>query len=98
MRLPLGMAVGMARYIARNKRHPKPEWQRRDAHYQTFEELMTETPWENYGEGTDPRCEHCMAHCGYEPSAALGINARITDPIQDADLASAVAVFRYGFV
>ncbi len=50
-----------------------------DAHYATFEELMTHTPWENYGAGNDPRCEHCMAHCGYEPSAALGINARFSD-------------------
>jgi hypothetical protein len=50
-----------------------------DAHYETFEELMTETPWESYGQGNDPRCEHCMVHCGYEPSAALGINAKPGD-------------------
>jgi hopanoid biosynthesis associated radical SAM protein HpnH len=50
-----------------------------DAHYGTFEELMTRTAWESYGEGNDPRCEHCMVHCGYEPSAALGINGRFTD-------------------
>ena len=48
-----------------------------DAHYKTFEELMTQTPWESYGPGNDPRCEHCMMHCGFEPSAALGINARL---------------------
>jgi hopanoid biosynthesis associated radical SAM protein HpnH len=50
-----------------------------DAHYDTFEELMTKTPWESYGRGNDPRCEHCMVHCGYEPSAALGINAQPGD-------------------
>jgi hopanoid biosynthesis associated radical SAM protein HpnH len=50
-----------------------------DAHYQTFEELMNKTPWESYGHGNDPRCEHCMVHCGYEPSAALGINAKPGD-------------------
>ncbi|MGH9631713.1 MAG: adenosyl-hopene transferase HpnH [Bryobacteraceae bacterium] len=50
-----------------------------DAHYQTFEELMTKTQWENYGYGADPRCEHCMVHCGYEPSAALGINSKFMD-------------------
>jgi hopanoid biosynthesis associated radical SAM protein HpnH len=50
-----------------------------DAHYQTFEELMTRTPWESYGPGNDPRCEHCMMHCGFEPSAALGINSKLTD-------------------
>lgn len=50
-----------------------------DAHYKTFEDLMTQTRWESYGHGNDPRCEHCMVHCGYEPSAALGINARLAD-------------------
>ncbi len=50
-----------------------------DNHYATFEELMTKTQWENYGAGNDPRCDHCMVHCGFEPSAALGINARFGD-------------------
>jgi len=50
-----------------------------DAHYKTFESLMTQTPWDNYGHGNDPRCEHCMVHCGFEPSAALGINAKLAD-------------------
>jgi hopanoid biosynthesis associated radical SAM protein HpnH len=53
-----------------------------DAHYRTFEELMTQTPWESYGQGNDPRCEHCMAHCGFEPSAALGINAKPGDNLR----------------
>ena len=53
-----------------------------DAHYETFEELMTKTPWENYGHGNDPRCENCMVHCGYEPSAAYGINAKLSDPFK----------------
>jgi hopanoid biosynthesis associated radical SAM protein HpnH len=50
-----------------------------DSHYKTFEDLMTQTPWESYGHGNDPRCEHCMVHCGYEPSAAYGINSKLTD-------------------
>lgn len=50
-----------------------------DAHYQSFEAFMTETDWESYGHGNDPRCEHCMMHCGYEPSAALGINSKPGD-------------------
>jgi len=53
-----------------------------DGHYETFEELMTKTPWENYGHGNDPRCENCMVHCGYEPSAAYGINAKLSDPFK----------------
>ena len=43
---------------------------------------MTETPWENYGHGNDPRCEHCLVHCGYEPSAALGINSKLMDTVK----------------
>jgi hopanoid biosynthesis associated radical SAM protein HpnH len=50
-----------------------------DAHHKSFEDLMTRTPWESYGHGNDPRCEHCMVHCGYEPSAALGINSKLAD-------------------
>jgi hopanoid biosynthesis associated radical SAM protein HpnH len=50
-----------------------------DAHYDTFEELMTHTQWNNYGPGNDPRCEHCMMHCGFEPSAAMGINGKFSD-------------------
>ncbi len=53
-----------------------------DGHYKTFEEFMTRTPWESYGPGNDPRCEHCMTHCGFEPSAALGINARLGDSLK----------------
>ena len=52
-----------------------------DAHYDTFEELMTKTPWDNYGSGNgDPRCENCLTHCGYEASAAYGVNSKFTDP------------------
>ena len=43
---------------------------------------MTKTPWENYGTGNDPRCDQCMVHCGYEPSAAYGINAKMSDPFK----------------
>jgi len=53
-----------------------------DAHYKTFEEFMTQTAWEQYGPGQDPRCEHCMMHCGFEPSAAFGINSKASDSIR----------------
>src|SRR6202451_1478742 len=53
-----------------------------DAHHDTFEDLMTKTPWENYGEGNDPRCTECMVACGYEPSSAYGINAKFSDPFK----------------
>jgi hopanoid biosynthesis associated radical SAM protein HpnH len=53
-----------------------------DAHYDTFEELMTKTQWEHYGQGNDPRCDQCMAHCGYEASAAYGVNPKPGDTLK----------------
>jgi hopanoid biosynthesis associated radical SAM protein HpnH len=50
-----------------------------DQHHATFHDLMENTPWDNYGHGKDKRCENCMVHCGYEPSAALGVNRQFGD-------------------
>ena len=30
---------------------------------------MDETPWDQYGAGRNPKCDNCMAHCGYEGTA-----------------------------
>ena len=51
-------------------------WQRpcylmSDGYAKTYQELLDTTDWESYGRGRDPRCENCMAHCGYEPTAVL---------------------------
>ncbi len=35
----------------------------------TFGELMEETNWDAYGVGRNPKCDNCMAHCGYEGTA-----------------------------
>ncbi len=53
-----------------------------DEHHDTFDGLMNDTDWDSYGYGKDPRCEHCMVHCGYEPSAALGVNSRLGDSLK----------------
>jgi hopanoid biosynthesis associated radical SAM protein HpnH len=53
-----------------------------DEHHDSFNGLMENTRWENYGRGKDPRCEHCMVHCGYEPSAALGVNKKLGDSLK----------------
>jgi hopanoid biosynthesis associated radical SAM protein HpnH len=53
-----------------------------DEHHETFDDLMENTDWDKYGYGKDPRCEHCMVHCGYEPSAALGVNKRMGDSLK----------------
>ncbi len=51
-------------------------WQRpcylmADGYAATYKELLETTDWGAYGRGRDPRCENCMAHCGYEPTAVL---------------------------
>jgi hypothetical protein len=40
-----------------------------DGYAKTYKELIETTDWDKYGRGRDPRCENCMAHCGYEPTA-----------------------------
>jgi hopanoid biosynthesis associated radical SAM protein HpnH len=50
-----------------------------DGHHATFKDFIEKTNWDKYGRGRDPRCEHCMVHVGYEPSAVLGANRRLRD-------------------
>ncbi len=35
----------------------------------SFRALIEDTEWERYGVGRNPRCNNCMAHCGYEGTA-----------------------------
>jgi hopanoid biosynthesis associated radical SAM protein HpnH len=35
----------------------------------SFRSLMEDTAWEKYGVGRNPRCNNCMAHCGFEGTA-----------------------------
>jgi hopanoid biosynthesis associated radical SAM protein HpnH len=42
-----------------------------DGYTTTYKELLETTDWDQYGRGNDPRCENCMAHCGYEPTAVV---------------------------
>jgi hopanoid biosynthesis associated radical SAM protein HpnH len=49
-------------------------WQRpcylmSDGYATSYRELLEQTDWDRYGRGNDPRCDNCMAHCGYEPTA-----------------------------
>ncbi len=53
-----------------------------DEHHKTFQGLMDDTAWDKYGQGKDPRCENCMVHCGFEPSAALGVNSKLGDSLK----------------
>jgi hopanoid biosynthesis associated radical SAM protein HpnH len=53
-----------------------------DKHHETFQGLMETTEWDKYGAGKDARCDHCMVHCGFEPSAALGVNSKLGDSLK----------------
>ncbi len=50
-----------------------------DSHSKSYKEYVENTPWEKYGYGRDPRCQDCMVHVGYEPSAVLGGNSKLGD-------------------
>ena len=48
----------------------KPCYLLQDGYADTFEELIRETEWANYGtESGNPKCANCMVHSGYESSA-----------------------------
>jgi hopanoid biosynthesis associated radical SAM protein HpnH len=40
-----------------------------DQIHESCDSLLS-TPFEDYGPGKDPRCEHCMMHSSFEPAAA----------------------------
>lgn len=55
-------------------------------HYNSYAELLENVDWSKYGvvDGVakDPRCENCMTHCGYEPTASLGLQAKRGDTLK----------------
>ncbi len=54
-----------------------------DTHYPTFKDMLEKTDWNKYGvtlkKVRDPRCANCMVHCGFDPSGALGADAKPGD-------------------
>jgi hypothetical protein len=57
----------------------KPCYLLGEGYTKTFKELMETTDWETYGTGKYEKCADCMAHCGYEPTAA---NAALSNPLK----------------
>jgi hopanoid biosynthesis associated radical SAM protein HpnH len=62
-------------------------WQRpcylmSDGYVKTYRELVEETDWELYGRGKDERCDNCMAHCGYEPSAVFATSRSLRQSLR----------------
>jgi hopanoid biosynthesis associated radical SAM protein HpnH len=48
----------------------KPCYLLGEGYAKTFTELMATTDWDSYGTGAYEKCANCMAHCGYEATAA----------------------------
>ena len=48
----------------------KPCYLLGEGYVSSFKELMETTDWDSYGTGRYEKCANCMAHCGYEPTAA----------------------------
>ena len=62
-------------------------WQRpcylmSDGYASTYKELIETTDWSKYGRGRDPRCENCMAHCGYEPTAVMATSRSLKQSLR----------------
>jgi hopanoid biosynthesis associated radical SAM protein HpnH len=57
----------------------KPCYLLGEGYVKTFTELMETTDWDSYGTGRYEKCANCMAHCGYEPTAA---EASFANPIK----------------
>jgi hopanoid biosynthesis associated radical SAM protein HpnH len=56
----------------------KPCYLLGEGYAKTYKELMETTNWDSYGTGRYEKCANCMAHCGYEPTAA---HASISHPL-----------------
>lgn len=54
-----------------------------DGHYPSYRDLLEKTDWSRLGVvngvARDSRCENCMVHCGYEPTASLGLQPESGD-------------------
>jgi hopanoid biosynthesis associated radical SAM protein HpnH len=62
-------------------------WQRpcylmNDGYVKTYQELIETTDWDKYGRGKDVRCDNCMAHCGYEPTAVLATTSSLKESLR----------------
>ncbi len=57
----------------------KPCYLLGEGYASTYQELMQTTDWDSYGTGRYEKCANCMAHCGYEPTAA---DAAVSNPLK----------------
>lgn len=65
----------------------KPCYLLGEGYVQSFQELLDETDWDNYGHRSgNPKCANCMVHSGYEATAADAAFGSVGGFIQTAKL------------
>jgi hopanoid biosynthesis associated radical SAM protein HpnH len=62
----------------------KPCYLLGEGYTRTFKELMETTDWDSYGTGRYEKCANCMAHCGYEATAAEATMKRPLEALKTA--------------
>lgn len=50
-----------------------------EGYAKSYKELIDDTEWDNYGVGKNPKCDNCMAHCGFEGTA---VNDSFKNPLK----------------
>jgi hopanoid biosynthesis associated radical SAM protein HpnH len=60
----------------------KPCYLMGDGYASSYQELIETTDWDRYGRGKDPRCDNCLAHCGYEPTAVLATTGSLKQSLR----------------
>ncbi|QNK01188.1 adenosyl-hopene transferase HpnH [Dyella telluris] len=51
----------------------------------SYKELIEDTEWDKYGVGINPKCDNCMAHCGFEGTA---VDDTFAHPLKAARVAT----------
>src|SRR5215468_1013883 len=80
----------------------KPCYLLGEGYAKTFKELMEATDWDAYGTGRYEKCANCMAHCGYEATAAehslksplTALKVALKGPRTEGDLAPEIPLDR----
>ncbi|MBI4750495.1 MAG: adenosyl-hopene transferase HpnH [Acidobacteria bacterium] len=63
----------------------KPCYLLNEGYAKTFGELLEKTKWEEYGRKSgNPKCQDCMVHCGYEPTAVIDATANLKNMLISA--------------
>jgi hopanoid biosynthesis associated radical SAM protein HpnH len=77
-----------------------------EGYAESFNDLMETTDWDRYGTGINPKCDNCMAHCGYEGTAVehtlanpfKALSVMLFGPRLDGEMAPELPILHGGHV